>query len=186
MPSGWPPRLSSLSGLIRAAPGQALARAHVLVASGEVAEDALGRLRAGPEVAARTRGLSDLLTTPTEAPALVLAAVVHAEIATIAPFGSGDGLIARAVERMVLMSAGVDPQGVLPVEAGHLRLAPGYERALRGYATGSVAGVRGWLLHCAAAVRRRPGSESGLDDFRGCRERVRPRFPTMVDFRGVR
>ncbi len=105
----------------------------------------------------RTRGLSDLLTTPTEAPALVLAAVVHAEIVTIAPFGSGDGLIARAVERMVLTSAGVDPQGVLPVEAGHLRLAPGYERALRGYASGSVAGVRGWLLHCAAAVQEAAG-----------------------------
>ena len=134
------------------APGQVLARAHILVATGEVAKDRLGRLRAGPGVAARVRGVSDLLTTTTQAPALVLAAVAHAEIASAEPFGSGDGLIARAVERMVLMSSGVDPQGVLPVELGHLRLAPAYERNLRGYATGDVAGVRDWLLHCAAAV----------------------------------
>lgn len=144
--------LSTLSGLIRVAPGQALARAHVLVATGQVAEDALGRLRADPEVAARMRGVSDLLTAATQAPVLVLAAVAHAEIVTLAPFGSADGLIARAAERMVLISSGVDPQAGLPVEVGHLTLAADYERGLRAYATGSMVGVRDWLLHCATAV----------------------------------
>ena len=45
---------------------------------------------------------------PTAAPAIVLGAVVHAEIATVAPFGAVSGLWPGA-EHLVLISAGVDP-----------------------------------------------------------------------------
>ena len=161
-PERWRPgsvrvatELLSLSAVIRVAPGQALARAHVLAASGAVPDDALGRIRTAPEVADRMQGLVALLSGsagPTRAPALVLAAVAHAEIATVRPFGSADRLVARAVERMVLVSSGVDPQGSIPVEAGHLSLIADYEHRLRGYAQGTVTGVRNWLVHCAAAL----------------------------------
>lgn len=145
--------LDGLSPLILVAPLQAIARAHLVVASGSVAKPELGRIRPDPAVAHRMQGLAQLLTDPTKAPAAVLAAVAHAEVAVIAPFGSADDLIARAVERAVLIATGVDPQGVLPVEAGHLRLAPDYRRALQRYATGGASGVRDWLLHCAAALQ---------------------------------
>ncbi len=166
-PQRWRPgavrvamELLSLSTVIRVAPGQALARTHTLAAAGSVPDDALGRIRAAPEVADRMRGLVALLSGssgPTQAPALVLAAVAHAEIATVMPFGSADGLVARAVERMVLISSGIDPQGSIPAEAGHRRLVADYEPRLRGYAEGSVTGVRNWLVHCAAALAEAAG-----------------------------
>jgi hypothetical protein len=144
--------LAALSALVRVAPGQALARAHVLAASGAVPKARLGRVRAEPEVSRRMLQLNELLTGASQAPALVLAAVVHAEIAIIEPFGSADRVVARAVEHMVLISAGVDPRAVIVSEAGHAAHPDSYRVALRGYADGTLDGVRGWILHCAQAL----------------------------------
>lgn len=154
--------LPALAGVLRVAPGQALARAHTLAAYGEVSEDRLGRPRDGVEVSARMAGLAELLTGRIESPALVLAAIAHAEIATVAPFGSADRLVARAVERMVLISSGFDPRGVIVTELGHLRRRDDYDALLDGYAAGTVAGVRAWILHVAqAAVDGAGGSPVG-------------------------
>jgi len=158
-PERWLPgsvRLSSelvaLSQIIRVSPNQALARAHVLLARGQVPDVELGRIRSGASTSERVLDLAMLLTRPTAAPAIVLAAVAHAELATVAPFGSADGLVARAVEHLVLIASGVDPRAVIVVEAGHLALREGYADALVGYRSGGVAGVRDWLLHCARAL----------------------------------
>lgn len=160
-PDRWLPgavRLSSelttLAPVIRVAPAQALARAHVLLARGVVPEESLGRITADPETAARMAGLTDLLVSSGGTSAVVLAAVVHAELASVAPFGSGDALVARAAEHLVLVSAGVDPRGSVPIEAGHADAPAGYRRALDGYASGTLAGVRGWIVHCAGALSR--------------------------------
>ncbi|GAA3637313.1 oxidoreductase [Microlunatus ginsengisoli] len=144
--------LPALSALVLVSPGQALARAHALAAHGEVGDDALGRLRDDGEAGRRTAALAELLCRPTEAPALLLAAIAHAELAVVAPFGSADGLVARAVEHMVLIATGVDPLGVVVVESGHAADPAGYVHALDGYASGTVSGVRAWLVHCARAV----------------------------------
>jgi Fic family protein len=99
--------------------------------------------------------LARRLVAPTEAPALVVAAFVHAELATAAPFGSADGLVARAAERLVLVGRGVDPTALTVPEEGHLRLREEYASNLRAYAhatrTGSVTGVQAWLLYAAEA-----------------------------------
>jgi hypothetical protein len=146
--------LASLSTLIRVSPHQALARAHALVARGRVADDELGRVRTGAEVSERMGGLAALLSGPTAAPAIVLGAVAHAEVAVVNPFGSADDVVARAVEHMVLIDGGVDPRAVLVPEAGHLSQAESYRAALAGYAGGTVTGVRDWLLQCARALAR--------------------------------
>jgi hypothetical protein len=146
--------LTALAAVVRVAPAQALARAHALVARGVVPDEELGRIGGGTATAARVSGVSALLTGTSTASAVVLAAVVHAELATVRPFGSADEVVARAVEHMVLVAAGVDPQGVVPVEAGHAESPAAYRTALTEYASGSVRGVRGWLLHCAEALGR--------------------------------
>ena len=158
-PARWRPgavRLSTelvgLSTLVRSSPAQAIARAHALAAHGQVPDTELGRLSGTPEVSARMAGLSALLSQRTSAPALVLAAVAHAEIASLSPFGSADGVVARAVEHMVLISCAVDPRAVLVPEAGHLALRTAYLDALTGYSVGSVPAVRDWILHCARAL----------------------------------
>ena len=144
--------LTALSALVRIAPGQVLARAHALAARDLVSVESLGRPRPDPMVSARLEGLQQLLTTRTDASAVLVGAVAHAEIAVVEPFGLGDGVVARAVEHMVLISAGVDPYGLISCEAGHLARQEGYHAALLGYRDGGAPGVRDWLLHCAAAL----------------------------------
>lgn len=158
-PQGWllgslrlAAELADLASTIRVAPAQALARAHAVVGRGMLGDEVLGRVVEDTEVNARLRGVTSLLTAPTDASAVVLAAIVHAELATASPFAGGNALVARAAEHLVLISAGVDPRGVIVVEAGHLASGPAYERGLQGYAGGGVAGVKNWLLHCARAL----------------------------------
>ncbi len=146
--------LADLAPLIRVAPAQALARAHALAGRGVLADDDLGRIVDRPGVAERLHGLTGLLTAPTAGAALVLGAVVHAEIATVAPFVDGNGVVARAAEHLVLMATGVDPRAVIMVEGGYQAAGAAYASGLRGYAEGGMAGVRNWLLLCAQAVSR--------------------------------
>jgi Fic family protein len=113
-----------------------------------VPADRIGRPR-DPESADRLRGIAALLGG--ERPALMTAALVHAELVTAAPFGSADGLVARAVERLVLVTSGVDAKSLVVPEAGHLALRAAYESNLRAYATGGGAGLQAWLVYCTEA-----------------------------------
>jgi hypothetical protein len=137
--------LTVLAGLIQVAPAQALARAHALVARGVIDDDRLGRVEDDPAIIHRMRELGELLVRPTAAPAVVLGAVVHAEIATSGAFGAASGLVARAAEHLVLIISGLDPYGVVVVEAGHAADPARYRAGLAAYANGGGAGVSGWI-----------------------------------------
>ena len=114
------------------------------------------RLGAAPdaaEVASRMELLVDLITRPTEAPALVVAGVVHAELAVLRPFTWGSGLVARAAGRLTLAARILDPDFLVPVEAGIVAIGrPKYVAALRGFATGQPEGLAAWLIFHADAV----------------------------------
>ncbi len=139
--------LLSLVPTLRSAPLQAFARLHALASA---APDA-GRPRDASSLD-RLQALGRLLTGPTEAPALLVAAVVHADLATAAPFPSHNGIVARAAERLVWVARGVDERSVLVPEAGHLALRAAYESNLRGYRDGGTAGVHAWLRYAAEAA----------------------------------
>jgi hypothetical protein len=141
----------SLVPVVGRSPMQALARLHAL--AGGPGAGAPG----SREGAARLRSLSDTLLATT-APALLVAAVVHADLATAAPFSAYDGLVARAAERLVLVARGVDPASLVVPEAGHLALRPAYESNLRGYRDGGRSGLQAWLLYAAEAQAK--GAES--------------------------
>lgn len=147
-------RLSTeLLGLVpqwNAAPLQALARMHTLLAKGTVPEAELGR-PVGPAAAERLAGLARTVLS-TKVPALVVGAVVHAELATVAPFGSCDAMLARAAERLIWVARGVDPASVMVPEAGHLANRAAYESNLRGYREGGRSGLHSWLLYAAEAA----------------------------------
>ncbi len=142
--------LLGLVPVLARSPMQALARLHILAAKGEVDDADLGR-PASPDAADRLAGLGSLLTARSNAPALVLAAVVHAELQTVGPFVSHNGIVARAAERLVLVARGVDPTSLTVPEAGHLALRTAYESNLIAYAEGGVGGVHAWLLYAAEA-----------------------------------
>jgi hypothetical protein len=140
----------ALVPVIATSPLQAFARLHALAGKGVVVDDALGRPVSGDR-ADRVNALGTTLLT-TSVPALVVGALVHAELVTVAPFASHNGIVARAAERLVMVARGVDPASVVVPEAGHLALRPQYESNLRGYRDGGRAGLHAWLLYAAEAV----------------------------------
>ena len=149
------------------APLQALAHLHALTAHGFAPADGLGRPRGdgiaddplsiGPVPAAaasstRLTLLADLLTGPTQAPALVVAAIAHAELAVLRPFAWGSGLLARASTRLVLAGRGLDPSLFSIPEHGMLEAGrTSYVRALQAYAGGTPSGVRDFVVWHATA-----------------------------------
>lgn len=144
--------VGALKDTWRRAPLQALARLHSLAAAGLASGDALGRPRPDPAVAARLSGLAGLLTTPTDAPAVVVAAVVHGELLAVRAFEQAGGLVARAAARLVLVTRGFDPGAVSAPEVGHVELGPtAYADAAASYAAGGPDGVSRWVVHCAQA-----------------------------------
>lgn len=149
-------RLSTeLLGLLptwQRSPVQALARIHALAAAGSVPDEDLGR-PVNPAGTARLTQLASLLGAKTEGPALVVAALTHAEIAAAGAFVSHNAVVARAAERLVLVARGVDPASVTVPEAGHVSAAPDYFDALAAYAS-EEAGVHRWLLYAADAFTR--------------------------------
>jgi Fic family protein len=105
------------------------------------------------EVAGRLDGLSGLIIQGGSAPALVTAAVVHGELLALRPFGSHNGLVARAAERIVLIGSGLDPKSVCPAEVGHAELGrAAYLAALDGYVSGTPQGMAAWIAHCGRAI----------------------------------
>ena len=142
--------LLGLAPALSRSPLQALARLHTVAAAGSLPDDELGRPR-DPASAERLQGMSRLLSGASSVPALMLAAVLHAELATAAPFPSHNGLVARAAERLVLVGRGVDEKSLTVPEAAHLALRPEYESNLRAYRDGGANGVHAWLLYAAEA-----------------------------------
>lgn len=134
------------------APGQVLARLHVLAARGLVPDEGLGRPVADVSASPRFAGLLELITAGDPGPGLLHAAVVHAELLALKPFEGPGGVVARAAGRLTLLARGVDPRGLIVVDAGHLERHPEYLGAANAYATGTTDGVRSWLRHYAAAV----------------------------------
>jgi hypothetical protein len=143
-------------------PLQVLAHLHALTATGFVPDVELGRPRSvdraddplnlGPVVSAaeashRLTTLARTLTTPTEAPALLVAAIVHAELAVLRPFTWGSDLLARASVRLVMAGRGLDPSMFSIPEHGMFEMGrPAYVRALKAYATGSHEGVTEFIV----------------------------------------
>jgi hypothetical protein len=149
-----------LVGVWQRAPLQALARLHMLAAADQVEADRLGRPRAEPEIGPRLELLAELVTGRTEASAPVVAAVAHGELLTLKPFGSADGVVARAVSRLVTIATGLDPHGLGVPEVRWMRQAADYREAARGFAEGTPKGVGAWLLLCCRALKA--GAEEAL------------------------
>ncbi|BBY58044.1 Fic family protein [Mycolicibacterium sarraceniae] len=143
---------TNLLGVWQRAPLQALARLHALAAADLVDEDLLGRPRQDPEVAARLDLVTRLVTGGSNAPAPVLAAVAHGELLTLAPFGAGDGVVARAVSRLVTMATGLDPHGLGVPEVFWMRRADEYASCASAFATGAPAAVGAWVLMSCQAL----------------------------------
>ncbi|RBY84292.1 oxidoreductase [Blastococcus sp. TF02A-26] len=151
--------LGSLVDTWSRAPGQVLARLHALAAADLVDRAELGRPR--PHAGPRLTSLFTVVTGTSTVPAVLVAGLVHGELAALAPFGSADGVVARAAGRLTGIVRGLDPKAVSVPEMGFAELgADAYATALAGYATGGPEGLAGWLVHCCRATEH--GALEGL------------------------
>lgn len=130
---------------------QVLARLHALAAADLVGAAELGRPRPDREVAHRLDVLADVLGR-TEAPAVVIAAIVQAEILSLDAFAPSSGVVGRAAARLTLIGRGLDPKSLVAFEVGHLELGEQLELSLAAYSEGTPEGVATWIVHCCAAV----------------------------------
>lgn len=159
---------------------QLVARLHVAAAAGLVDDDALGRPRHpgeppldappgvvapdGLALTARLDALAGLLAAEPRVPALLVAALAHAEVLTARPFVAGNGVVARALARALVVGRGLDATGVAVPEAAHLADTGAYTAAWAAYAEGTPGGVATWLRHCAWAVVTGAGEGSAIAD----------------------
>lgn len=143
---------TTLISVWQRAPLQALARLHSLAAADLADDEHLGRPRADPDVGPRLELLAELMTGGSRVPAPVLAAVAHGELLTLAPFGSADGVVARAVSRLVTIASGLDPHGLGVPEVHWMRQSGDYRAATRGFAAGTPDGLTAWLLLSCQAL----------------------------------
>lgn len=140
------------------APAQAFAGMHLAAAHGLVDDSALGRPR--PEALARLQSLAGLISSRTPAPALVIAALAHAELLTQEPFESSGAVMARALSRAIVVGRGLDPMGAAVPEWVWAEDPLGYRDEAIGYASLGQDGVAGWLYFVARTTTL--GAERGM------------------------
>jgi hypothetical protein len=155
--------LMALVPVLPRSPLEALARMHTLAAVDLAPAAEIGRPGPNPGSADLLRRLGARLLAPTAAPAIAVAALAHAEIAVGAPFGVANDLVARGLERLLLVVRGIDPAAVTVPEAGHLLMGSDYQEALDVYRAGDARGRRTWLLYSCAALGRGVASSPLLE-----------------------
>ncbi|MFF0489492.1 oxidoreductase [Nocardia sp. NPDC004068] len=159
--------LRNLVAVWQRAPLQALARLHLLAAADLVTDpERLGRPRSASGVAERLDLLAQTVLT-SSAPAPVLAAVVHGELLALRPFGSADGLVARAASRLVSVSTGLDPHSLGVPEVFWMRRRQAYLDAAEGFGAGTTDGVGGWVILCCGALEDGAREARSIADARG-------------------
>ena len=149
--------LLALVPVLGRSPLQVFARIHSLTGGTSAGQPV------SAEAAQRLQSLSQTMLDTT-APALLVAALVHAELLTASAFADHNGIVARAVERLVLVARGVDPASLVVPEAGHLVLRAEYESNLRAYRGGGTAGLHAWLLYAAEALAKGAEASPLRDD----------------------
>lgn len=142
---------TSLVGVWKRAPLQAIARLHALAAADLADDDRLGRPRDAAGVGRRLELLADVVTT-TRVPALVVAGVVHGELLTLAPFGVADGVVARGVSRLATIASGLDTHGLGVPEMFWMRQSGDYRAAARGFESGTPDGLAAWFVNGSRAM----------------------------------
>ena len=162
----WMPDLAAAGSFDPPPFGHLLSRLHAAAAAGWLPDDALGRIRTdataqdlrglglaptGRESAARIELLGRIVRD-SRAPALVVAAVAHGELLTVRPFVAANGIVARAVFRVLVTTRGLDPTGSVVPEVAWAAAPNAYLGAAAGFASGERDGVGAWVRACAAAV----------------------------------
>lgn len=164
----------TLGNSFKHSPAQVWARLHALISTDEdrgtprSTDDVqdplrLGNVPSANEARERMRHLGEQLIT-SQAPAVLLSAIAHAEICVTQPFSYGSHFIARATGRLVLAARELDVKGVCAPEIGwYLQGRPSYVAALKQYQSGTIEGVTAFVQwHCEGIRKGINATEQAL------------------------
>ena len=165
----------------RTEPLQVLARLHTFVSTDDdrgrprTTNDVNDPLRLGnvPPHEVLQERMSQLvdLVIESKASSILVAAIAHAELATLRPFTQGSYLIARASTRLILAARDVDNDGLVMSEYGAFLLGrPAYVKALTGYISGTREGVSAWVTWQGEAIRRGTEMAKELAEMAGAKK----------------
>jgi hypothetical protein len=114
----------------------------------------LGSLPSHEVLQERLSQLAELVID-SKASSILVAAIAHAELATLRPFTQGSYLVARTSTRLILAARDVDNDGLVMSEYGAFLLGrPAYVKALTAYISGTKEGVAAWVSWQGQAIRR--------------------------------
>ncbi|MBW3070061.1 cell filamentation protein Fic [Actinomyces sp. 594] len=105
----------------------------------------------GEALRARFDALLELIDAP-GAPALVRAAIVHAEMIAIRPFAAGNAAVGRLLVHHLITRDGLEPTGVAVTDQYAGRAPGAYADAAAAYASGQPDGVIAWIVWQAEAI----------------------------------
>ena len=117
--------------------------------------DVAGPLAAGGQVGLEEVGVprtGRILIEAERAPALVRAAIAHAEMLSARPFTAGNAAVGRLLVRHLLVRDGVEPTGTAVSDLYPGRVPGAYAEAAGAYASGTMEGVAAWVVWQAEAV----------------------------------
>ncbi len=159
--------VGTLAPVFGRAPLQALARLHTLAAADLTGPTELGRPVADPDTAGRLAGVAAMVAG-SGWPAPVLVSLVHAEIAALRPFGTANGVVARAAARLAMVHTWLDPHALGVPEVGYLRAGARYTELIDAYRTREPGALDAWLVFsCQALVAGAREGRSIADAQRG-------------------
>lgn len=125
----------------------------------------------GEDLGAVLARLREVLAAPATVPGLIVASVASGLILATRPFVAGNGVVSRAVLRMLAVHRGLDPTGTSVPEAGiaedpvaHASHAGALARALTSPEAGEPEAWRAWTVFCADAVVRGATAGEGAAD----------------------
>lgn len=114
----------------------------------------LGNLPPHEVLQDRLTALTNLIID-SKSSAILVAAIAHAELATLRPFSEGSYLVARATTRLVLAAREVDIDSIVMSEYGAQLLGrPAYVKALTAYMSGTREGIAAWVEWQSQAIQR--------------------------------
>lgn len=105
----------------------------------------------GAQLDARREGLAALIAA-TQVPALVRAAVVHAEMLSARPFSLGNAAVGRLLVRHLITIDALEPTGTAVTDLYAARAPGAYADAAAAYASGTLEGVVAWVVWQAEAI----------------------------------
>ena len=106
------------------------------------------------------------------APALVRAAVVHAEMVAVRPFTAANAAVGRLLVRHLVVRDGLEPTGTAVIDRYPARAPGAYRDAAAAYATGTPDGVVDWVVWQAEALL------TGIDEAQEVCRSVQAGVPT--------